>query len=266
MLKIAVVDDDMVFVNKLSNIIAKTCNQSKMEYTLQKYSNGMDILSNYSQFHLIFLDIEMPEMNGLAFANHLEELHIDSKIVFLTAYSRYALEAWRTSAIDYILKPFDQSQLERALSRALPDIPNDSAQKALFFRCFPKFELLINGEPKAFQSKRAKELLAYLIHNQCCWVSIGTLVYDLFGDLDEKSCKSHYRVILARLKKELSSCHMEHMIETRYGFIRVNIPEKLCDYYMLLAGYNDDLFHGEYMQDYSWAEIERSRLIKKYSL
>lgn len=55
MLKIAVVDDDMVFVNKLSNIIAKTCNQSKMEYTLQKYSNGMDILSNYSQFHLIFL-------------------------------------------------------------------------------------------------------------------------------------------------------------------------------------------------------------------
>lgn len=126
--------------------------------------------------------------------------------------------------------------------------------------------MLINGEPKAFQSKRAKELLAYLIHNQCCWVSIGTLVYDLFGDLDEKSCKSHYRVILARLKKELSSCHMEHMIETRYGFIRVNIPENLCDYYMLLAGYNDDLFHGEYMQDYSWAEIERSRLIKKYSL
>lgn len=109
-------------------------------------------------------------------------------------------------------------------------------------------------------------MLAYLIHNQCCWVSIGTLVYDLFGDLDEKSCKSHYRVILARLKKELSSCHMEHMIETRYGFIRVNIPENLCDYYMLLAGYNDDLFHGEYMQDYSWAEIERSRLIKKYSL
>ena len=45
MLKIAVVDDDMVFVNKLSNIIAKTCNQSKIEYTLQKYSNGMDILS-----------------------------------------------------------------------------------------------------------------------------------------------------------------------------------------------------------------------------
>lgn len=179
-------------------------------------TDAIDYLKKHKT-DLIFLDIEMHEMNGLAFANHLEELHIDSKIVFLTAYSRYALEAWRTSAIDYILKPFDQSQLERALSRALPDIPNISAQKALFLRCFPKFELLINGEPKAFQSKRAKELLAYLIHNQCCWVSIGTLVYDLFGDLDEKSCNPTIE-LPARIEKILLSCHMDIMIGNKIWF------------------------------------------------
>ena len=87
MLKIAVVDDDMVFVNKLSNIIAKTCNQSKMEYTLQKYSNGMDILSNYSQFHLIFLDIEMPFCNGIETAEKIRSVvgH-DTLIIIITAY------------------------------------------------------------------------------------------------------------------------------------------------------------------------------------
>lgn len=83
MLKIAVLDDDMVFVNKLSNIIAKTCNQSKMEYTLQKYSNGMDILSNYSQFHLIFLDIEMPFCNGIETAEKINKLKVILKYLYL---------------------------------------------------------------------------------------------------------------------------------------------------------------------------------------
>ena len=81
MLKIAVVDDDMVFVNKLSNIIAKTCNQSKIEYTLQKYSNGMDILSKYSQFHLIFLDIEMPFCNGIETAEKINGNNLKDRII-----------------------------------------------------------------------------------------------------------------------------------------------------------------------------------------
>lgn len=143
-MKIISIDDELWSSDLLKMMIQRIKSNNPdfkdIEFT-GSFTNVTDAI-DYLKKHktdLIFLDIEMPEMNGLAFANHLEELHIDSKIVFLTAYSRYALEAWRTSAIDYILKPFDQSQLERALSRALPDIPNISAQKALFLRCFPKF-------------------------------------------------------------------------------------------------------------------------------
>lgn len=274
-MKIISIDDEVWPSNLLKLMVEQIKNNnpdfSEVEFTsyFTNTADAMIYLEN-NIVDLIFLDVEMPGMNGLEFAAQIEALNIQSKIVFVTAYSNYALDAWKTSAIDYLLKPFDSANVERALKRALPKTTAGNKIKTtdspLFFRCFPKFELLVNGTPKAFQSKRAKELLAYLIHNQGCWVEIGTLVYEMFGDLDEKSCKSHYRVILARLKKELASCNAENIIETKYGAVRVNIPIDSCDYYMLLEGRNVELFRGEYMQDYSWAEAERTRLFRKYNL
>ena len=274
-MKIISIDDEVWPSNLLKLMVEQIKNNnpdfSEVEFTsyFTNTADAMIYLEN-NIVDLIFLDVEMPGMNGLAFAAQIEALNIQSKIVFVTAYSKYALDAWKTSAIDYLLKPFDSANVERALKRALPKTTAGNKIKTtdspLFLRCFPKFELLVNGTPKAFQSKRAKELLAYLIHNQGCWVETGTLVYEMFGDLDEKSCKSHYRVILARLKKELASCNAENIIETKYGAVRVNIPIDSCDYYMLLEGRNVELFRDEYMQDYSWAEAERTRLFRKYNL
>lgn len=124
MLKIAVVDDDMVFVNKLSNIIAKTCNQSKIEYTLQKYSNGMDILSKYSQFHLIFLDIEMPFCNGIETAEKINKLKGNSQVplfVFVTSHDELVFEALKSYPYTFIRK----SSMETDVAECIKHI-NDS--------------------------------------------------------------------------------------------------------------------------------------------
>lgn len=107
MLKIAVVDDDIAFVNKLSNIITKTCNQTEIEYSLQKYSNGMDILSNYAQFHLIFLDIEMPFCNGIETAEKINKLKGNSQIplfVFVTSHDELVFEALKSYPYTFIRK------------------------------------------------------------------------------------------------------------------------------------------------------------------
>lgn len=237
---------------------------------MQDQIEGVDLVASFSNpvealdylrhipVDLAFVDVEMPEMTGIEFAMATEKLAHPPLIVFVTAYSQYAMDAWNTNAVAYLLKPFDRMQLAKVLEKAgqlLQIAPRGDYE----VHCFPEFELVVRGEPVAFHSKRAKELLAYLVMHRGNWVSIGTLVYDLFGDMDEKTSKSHYRVILSRLKHTLKEAGLEDILKTQYGQIRVDIPADRCDYYRFLQG-RRSLFQGDFLQEYSWAETEAQHL------
>ncbi|MYL72826.1 response regulator [Halobacillus litoralis] len=66
---------------------------------------------------VLFLDVEMPTMDGMAVAKAVQELKKVPEIVFATAYPDFAVEAFRQKAIDYLLKPFDEEQLSETLER-----------------------------------------------------------------------------------------------------------------------------------------------------
>jgi DNA-binding LytR/AlgR family response regulator len=66
--------------------------------------------------NLIFLDIQMPDLNGLEFAASLPK---ETLVIFTTAYSKYALDSYQVDAIDYLVKPVMKDKLERAVSKAL---------------------------------------------------------------------------------------------------------------------------------------------------
>ncbi|MCP3027845.1 LytTR family transcriptional regulator DNA-binding domain-containing protein [Halobacillus sp. A5] len=66
---------------------------------------------------VIFLDVEMPKMNGMEVAKSVQELRKVPAIVFTTAYPDFAVEAFRHEAVDYLLKPFDEEQLGDAIAR-----------------------------------------------------------------------------------------------------------------------------------------------------
>ncbi|HZH60424.1 MAG TPA: LytTR family DNA-binding domain-containing protein [Metabacillus sp.] len=66
---------------------------------------------------VVFLDVEMPKMNGMAAAKALMELKKVPLIVFATAYPQFAVEAFRYDAIDYLLKPYDEDQLQETIQR-----------------------------------------------------------------------------------------------------------------------------------------------------
>jgi two-component system LytT family response regulator len=66
---------------------------------------------------LVFLDIEMPKYNGLEIVNFFDAKEIDFSIIFTTAYSEYAIQAFKTSAIDYLLKPIDPDELKASVER-----------------------------------------------------------------------------------------------------------------------------------------------------
>ncbi len=94
--------------------------------------SGVEIIEELNP-QVVFLDVEM--LDGTGF-NLLEELsNVDFKLIFITAYDSYAIQAFKYSAVDYILKPIDTDELENAVERAIQliedEISNDFQIKAL---------------------------------------------------------------------------------------------------------------------------------------
>lgn len=76
---------------------------------------------------LVFLDINMPGMNGFEMLKHLEEI---PRVIFVTAYDEYALKAFEVNALDYILKPVDPERLREAIQKLSSEDDFISAQSA----------------------------------------------------------------------------------------------------------------------------------------
>jgi two-component system LytT family response regulator len=115
-LKTIIVDDENLARRGLSLRLAK---MPEVE-VVAECRNGHEALAAVAEFapDLVFLDIQMPGMDGFAV---VEQLQADTTpmIVFVTAFDEYAVDAFRIHAVDYVLKPIDEERLQEAVKRAL---------------------------------------------------------------------------------------------------------------------------------------------------
>lgn len=203
---------------------------------------------------LVFMDIEMPEMSGIEAAKILETLQHAPDIIFLTAYSDYAIDAWKTDAIYYIVKPFMADDVENAVYKYKKkhNLLHKNQNK-IKIMCFPVFNVFVNGTPIYFKNKKAKEVMAYLVHYKGGWVENADVCYAVLEEIDEEKAKNNLRTYVNRLKTTLEEAGVTDIIEHSYGKLRINPEMFECDYYQYLEG-NSLLFQGEYLKEYSWAE------------
>lgn len=116
-------------------------------------SNGFEALELIIEKRpdLIFLDIQMPEMDGFEVLKHIDQTYLPH-IIFVTAYDEYALKAFEVNAIDYLLKPFDRVRFEKALEKVLDYI---RLQKARDFENRVKSLLRNLSPPKKIPQRLA---------------------------------------------------------------------------------------------------------------
>lgn len=109
-----IVDDEPLARAEMRSLI----NESSKIDILGEFSNAPSALAflKDNDVDLIFLDIEMPMVTGLEFAEMLPKR---SLIIFTTAYSQYALKSYELEAVDYLLKPIDSQRLEKAIDKAI---------------------------------------------------------------------------------------------------------------------------------------------------
>jgi two-component system, LytTR family, response regulator len=127
MLKTILVDDEQMARNVLRGIL-----EEFFAETVQIVAECKDVPEAVKAIHkhspdIVFLDIEMPTYNGFDLLEFFGKGQINFKIIFVTAYSEYALQAFQISAVDYLLKPLQVEEVERALEK-LNALPNENKQ------------------------------------------------------------------------------------------------------------------------------------------
>ena len=109
------IDDEPLALKLLENFIHHSDDLELLACFNSSQSAQLFLLEN--QVDCIFLDIEMPELNGIDFVKSLSENNVKTSIVFVSAYSNYAIEGFKVSATDFLLKPYSFEDFERTVSK-----------------------------------------------------------------------------------------------------------------------------------------------------
>lgn len=120
MLHIAICDDEPVFIDHFTGLLAQYTTETGKIIKVSTYYDGLELIEKYDpSIDLIFLDIQMQLLNGLRTAEYIRQKDENVSIVFLTTLPQYSLEGYRYQAANYIIKPLQYVRLKDELDQWL---------------------------------------------------------------------------------------------------------------------------------------------------
>jgi two-component system LytT family response regulator len=126
MIRAMIIDDEPYCCEVLEMMIGKFCPELTITAVLHSGTEALEALTQFSP-QLVFLDVEMPYMNGFEFLEKVPLINFG--LIFTTSYDQYAIKAFRFSALDYLLKPIDRAELIQAINKVSKSLRSPSEQQ-----------------------------------------------------------------------------------------------------------------------------------------
>ncbi len=283
-MKVILVDDETLALDLLDFQINKLPNLE----VIGKF-NHLDIKKEFSlleEADLVFLDIEMPEMNGIELAERILETHTNLSIVFVTAYNHYAVQAFELNALDYVLKPAQLERLKKTMERVIlkdnhQNHPLEGKNNILYINIAGELTVELtkgNIEFIPWRTTKSQELFLYLLHHVDKTVRKSELVELLWPEFNQERAYSQLYTAIYHIRKTLKK-YSDHFIIKNvgegYNLSTKNVLIDLREWENRLNSappinietieyYEEsmNLYKGGYLQeyDYLWTETERYRL------
>lgn len=254
-MKAIIVDDEMLCAEYLEEMLSDV-GDVEVAGCFQEVGRALFFMRD-TKVDLVFLDIEMPQVNGIEACRRMKELNPNVCVIFVTGYDQYALDAFREEAVSYLLKPCPKGDLLQAVSRARRLLAAPPVRVQV--RTFGHFAVFIDGKPCRFSNRKAKELLAVMVDWKGSGVTMEQAVDLLWEDRPyDDSVKQLYRKAVSYLRQLMREYQVD-FIDIGRGQLNI-IPSMVdCDYYLLLEGNQEAREQFEaggslYMSEYSWAE------------
>ena len=259
-MKFLLVDDEKLQLQKLEDEVKEAAAGNEL-HCFNNPVEALQFAENNPDIDVAFLDIEMPEINGVELAKRLKEIEPTVNIIFVTGYAEYALDAYSLHASGYLTKPVNSQEIAAELSDLRFPMPHKSDEKLLRVQCFGDFEIFYKDSPVKFSRSKSKELLAYIIDKQGSIVPNSELSKVLFNE----DKPSYIRNLVADVLKSLKECGAENIIIKHFNGLAID-PKKIeCDYYDYENNepYAVKKYRGEYLKQYEWAKALKRKHFKK---
>ncbi|MCR5624105.1 MAG: response regulator [Lachnospiraceae bacterium] len=257
--------DDQIEVGKE---IVSMMNEIDPQGEHRAFSNMREALKFLKEKHtdVVWLDVEMPGKSGLEFSLDIKKVSGNTNIVFVTGHEEFAYQSFQLHPSGFVLKPVTKEALQRELDNLRFRVEKETTG-LLRVQCFGNFEVFDKtGQPVKFQRKKSKELFAYMIDRRGALCSANELCGALFEDREQdRSLKSQIRVFLLKLREDMAKVGAEEVLVKGWNANGVDCSKIDCDYFDYLNGdsYAINNFQGEYMTQYSWAEMTLGELTMK---
>jgi Response regulator containing CheY-like receiver and SARP domains len=285
-MKVILIDDENLALNYLEY---QLLNISDVEIEIVgKFVDplaGMEKIL-HEDVEVVFLDIQLPGINGIELAERILESKPELTVAFVTAHDDYAIKAFELNAIDYVLKPVGLGRLSKTVQRIQETLRETLVTAPMIsqtIRMKTFHQLSIESEyqhlaPMRWRTTKAQELFLYLFQHRGQFVRKSTLIELLWPEYEASKVYSQLYTAVYHTRKTLEPFRTHIKISNVADGYILNIENVLLDVEewesklhfgppITLETIDDyerimDLYSGDYLQDfeYWWAESERHRL------
>lgn len=258
MIDVIVIDDEWYNLEETSEIIKET----GYFHVAGKYQNPIVALEEVKLTNpqVAFIDIELPEMDGITFTEKLLEINPSIIIVFITSYNQYAVQAFDLNAMDYILKPIKIERFNRMVDKIKNVI--DSRMKntlSLKITCFSHLTVTMDDIPVKWERAKAEELFAYLLMHHGRYVHKERIIEELMPGYEPEKALKILQTSVCKIRNLFSQ--IKSMVSLEYSGNRYSLFIKggECDYLQLVQG----LDNYKVSDPSTYADVETSCILYK---
>ncbi len=231
MLSCILIDDEPLALEELSYLL-REC-QCEVVGT---FTDGVHALTSVEKLRpdVVFLDINMPGVNGIDLGVNLRSRRDDLNIVYVTAHTRYAVESFIAYPTDYILKPVDGDRLAKTIRKIENSRPGREAERGMPeppIRCFGTFAIQGgDGSALRFPTRKTRDLLACLICFHDRHMTRAELLDAVFPGPDPKRALNNLYVTFHRLRGLLAQAGIPKEALVIRDDYSLQIADGTCDY------------------------------------
>ena len=263
-MNILALDDEELMLWALTDSLEKVFNENDIIKGFEESEDAIGFVKSLGNKPLdyAFLDIRLRGGNGIDVAKEIKKLKPKTKILFCTAYSDRAIDAFGVNAVGYLIKPITPEKIRNSLEQLslmfsnIGDIP---AEKKVEIKTFGNFDVFVDKKPIHWKRLKAKELLALLVDKKGASVTNVEIAITLWED--DNKVKS-VPTIISSLRHTLKDYGVEDILIRSRNHTAIDTTKVLCDVYEFYDGKATalNLYQGEYMANYSWAEFTNAYL------
>lgn len=214
--------DDQPEVTSLMKKMLEKIDPTGTHMTAANVDEAFELMSDNVQ--IVFLDIEMPGLNGIEVADLMQKQYKQLNIIFVTGHPEYSFQAHGVHPSGFLAKPVDEQDIRRELKYLR--FPLKTAKSLLRVRCSP-FAIFVGDKPFDFKSDRTMEAFAYMVYKNGALCTNGELIGILWdGNLDKSG---RLRQIVMDMRNCLNEIGAADVIIKKYGKIGLNMKKIECE-------------------------------------